>query len=344
MKVIALTRPCLTPVLQVASRTKRWSTIQIITPIITAISTLALLGLLYLFLHHRRLWNAHPPYGRSFFASIRKILIPSSQSVRHPGRNDTWQIDEHGRERSGSDNETDSESFFMVHNSHSLVESPVERSYWSPATDSPRHVRPRLQHYQSPELRVPYASTMRNIQERVRNLMPWTTHPHPVINVRPGSRYRIDGDQSSTKTRSNTMSSLSTSRKHSGGKYRTIDDKDNEYARMMGRAAGSTAEHGRRERADVTDMDREAVAESVILIGERDFTLESGSSGQHSSRPRQSKQNSVAFARGHGVEGILKTPESARPNVQVEPPSPTLDPHSPRAIPIVRAVLLPFAF
>jgi hypothetical protein len=172
--------------------------------------------------------------------------------------------------------------------------------------------------------------------------MPWTTHPHPVTNVRPGSRYRIDGDQSSVKTRSNTLSSLSTSRKHSGGKYRPIDDENNEYVRMMGAQRGtSTAEHGRGTRAEITDMDRDAVAESVILIG-GDFTLESGSSGQHSSRLRQSTKNSVAFARGHGIEGILKTPESAHPNVQVEPPSPTLDLHSTRMIPIVRAIPLPF--
>jgi len=331
------------PIVQVADRINRWSTTQIVTPVMTVISTLALVGLVYLFLRHRRRWKAQPPRGRSFFASIRKILIPSSQSVRHLGRNDNWQIDEsHGRARFPRD-EADSESLVTGPGSHHPVGPPAERSYWSPATDSLRHVRPPLQHKQSPESRVPYASTMWSIQKRVRTLMPWATHPHPVTNVRPGSRYKIDGDQMSTKTRSNTLSSLSTSRKHSGGKYHPIDGRDQEYTEMIRHAGGtSNTVPDRGTRAEITDTDRDAVAESVIVIGDRDFTLESGSTGQHSSRQRLSKQNSLAFARDIGIEGILKTPESAQPNVHVEPPSPTLDSHSPKAIPIVRATPLLF--
>lgn len=223
----------------------------------------------------------------------------------------------------------------MVPNRRHLVDSPIEAtSYWSPDTDIRQASHPN----QSVEHRVPFTSTMKNVRNRVRELMPWGIHPHPVINVRRGSRYRIDGDQ----TRSNTLSSITTSRRHGGGgTYRTIKEEDEEPEQMMGHAGDtSTAGHGHRVRAAITAMDREAVEGSVILIGDRDFTLESGSTGQHSSHPRPNAKNSfsLAYARGHGIEGTLTTPESAHPNVQVEPPSPTLNLHSPRAIPIVRAV------
>lgn len=94
-------------------------------------------------------------------------------------------------------------------------------------------------------------------------------------------------------------------------------------------------------KSTITDGDREAVAESVILIGDRDFTLESGSTGQHPTPVRASARAAAAavdYARGRGL-GAVKSPESARLNFQVEPPSPTLESipiQSPRNMPVVR--------
>lgn len=334
----------------VALAPQRWTLLQIVTPVIVGTTVLFFAGIIFIYrwrLSRRPKDQSQP--NLTFLNSALKLLKPRKRNVRRTGRNEEWIIDE-GEEHVINENENDTESFFMVPNVHSLVDSPVEAeiSYWSPTTasfNSPPVQRssysfkPRQPSRLGPggvEVQMPYKSTMRNIGDRVRNLMPWVSRPHPVTNIRPGSRYRIDGDQSTigSKTRSNTLSTLTTTRKNSE-RYQAILEAGDEEIDVVrtGRTRGP--------KSTITDGDREAVAESVILIGDRDFTLESGSTGQHATPVRASARAAAAavdYARGRGL-GAVKSPESARLNFQVEPPSPTLESvpiQSPRNMPVVR--------
>lgn len=223
----------------------------------------------------------------------------------------------------------------MVSHPHSVVESPVEVSYWSPTTASfsSPPIQPRQYSFKPKrpsrlgvvEERMLGVSTMRSIGDRMKNMMPWVSRPTPVRNIRPGSRYRIDGDRSMIggKSRSNTSSTFST---RVGGRYATISEGVDEAADTVGIGRTRNAGGIGNGRADdvVTQEDRDAVAGSVILIGDDFPTLESGSTGAHGT-PSRPTAGTAANVKGRQVSpGNVKSP-SINVNFQVEPPSPTLE-------------------
>jgi hypothetical protein len=109
------------------------------------------------------------------------------------------------------------------------------------------------------------------------------------------------------------MNTSSTLPKGVRGRYTTISEDDNEEVDAIG--TGRTRINRKIGGASVvTDEDRVAVAESVLIIGEADFSLESGSSN-HGQQTR-SAPKAVPLRGG-------TTPVTVEFNV--EPPSPTLE-------------------
>ncbi|KAF5346722.1 hypothetical protein D9756_010381 [Leucocoprinus leucothites] len=333
---------------QIALSPQRWSVVQIIVPVVVAVSTIFLSGVILFYWRRYHILKSKGKANTSFLAYVGSLFKRRAPSIVRQSRNDTWVIDGH-REQVVNDSGGDTDSLFM-RQPPSLVESPRAEfvSRWSPTDTSvrspPSHTRsntgvysfnPRQRH-PSIEQRMFGTSTIRSFGDRVKHLLPWVGgRPVPVNNILPGSDYRIDPANRSTRTA--TLSTLSSKRGKGG--YETISEDAGEDVDPIG-TGRTRVGAGRREMvATITEEERAAVAGSVILIGDQDFTLESGSTG-HSQR-RQSTPR-VANFRGRAATEDIKSP-SLRYDVSVEPPSPTLEsmqirsppPKSPGAPPLL---------
>ncbi|KAF9445993.1 hypothetical protein P691DRAFT_232001 [Macrolepiota fuliginosa MF-IS2] len=332
----------------VALGSKPWTTIQILAPVIVGTSIIALAVIFFIYWRRYRRQASRTGTNPAFIVYVRKLFTGRAPSIRHETPSDQWRIDDEEHHTVNNETDGETESFFMVSHPHSVVESPVEVSHWSPTTggmSSPPDGPPRLS-FNRPhrpsrlnpiEQRMPYTSTMRKIGDRVKSILPWVHRPIPVNNIghRPG--YRIDGGRSS---RSNTSSTMET--RKGNDRYQTISEADEEEVDAIG--TGRTRNPGMSgiivgarddERSVITGEDRDAVAGSVIIIGNRDISVESGSTGAHGTPVRPTPRTGGAAM--HPRRGMT-VPESAvtpSVNFQVEPPSPTLESFSasPRVIP-----------
>jgi hypothetical protein len=105
-----------------------------------------------------------------------------------------------------------------------------------------------------------------------------------------------------------------------GGNYEAISERDEEQPDLV--ATGRTRHGGRYAhdaRSVITGEDGEAIANNIVIIGNPDNTVESGSSGY----------NHVSWAaqRGAPSRGLSRNAKSPSLDVDflVEPPSPTLE-------------------